>query len=217
MLLVPRDRPRTEFSAVAREVYDVSGAGDTVAAVLAAALGSGAAIAEAVELANIAAGIVVGKVGTAVVGRSEIIDEIEHESAIAAGSKILRQAETIERVRGWRRMGRRVGFTYGHFHPLSSEDLKLLEQARSICDRLVVGLTAKNSLNHNGMEASPEDLHTRAFLLASLVNVDAVVIYDPQSPGELMEALRPNLEAPLSSPGDMVYSAIRAKPSVRNG
>ena len=78
MLLIPRDRPRMEFPALAREVYDVSGAGDTVGAVLAAALGSGAGIAEAVELANIAAGIVVGKVGTAVVQRSEIIHEIEH-------------------------------------------------------------------------------------------------------------------------------------------
>jgi D-beta-D-heptose 7-phosphate kinase/D-beta-D-heptose 1-phosphate adenosyltransferase len=79
MLLVPRGQPSVEFASLAREVYDVSGAGDTVAAVLAAAMGSGAGIAEAVELANIAAGIVVGKVGTAVVHPSEMIHEIEHE------------------------------------------------------------------------------------------------------------------------------------------
>ncbi|MBV9039348.1 MAG: bifunctional hydroxymethylpyrimidine kinase/phosphomethylpyrimidine kinase, partial [Acidobacteriaceae bacterium] len=76
MLLVPRDRPRAEFPALAREVYDVSGAGDTVAAVLAAALGSGAGITEAVQLANIVAGIVVSKVGTATADRSEISHEI---------------------------------------------------------------------------------------------------------------------------------------------
>lgn len=77
MLLVPKGGRAVEFPAQAREVYDVSGAGDTVAAMLAAALGSGAGISEAVELANIAAGIVVGKMGTAVADRSEIIREIE--------------------------------------------------------------------------------------------------------------------------------------------
>lgn len=190
MMLVPRDRPRVEFPALAREVYDVSGAGDTVAAVLAAALGSGAGIAEAVELANIAAGIVVGKVGTAVVGRSEIIHEIEHESAIAASSKILRPAEAIERLRVWQRMGRRVGFTHGSFNPLSAGHLELLEQARSRCDRLIVGLAVEDNSNSS---------HARAFLLASLVAVDAVVICDPQSPDELMQELRPDLVAQVSS------------------
>lgn len=180
MLLVPRDEPRIEFPALAREVYDVSGAGDTVAAVLAAALGSGAGIAEAVELANIAAGIVVGKVGTAVVDRSEIVHEIEHESAIAASGKILRPTEAIERLRVWRRMGRRVGFTYGFFDSLSSQHLELLEQARSRCDRLVVGLAVPGGEKR-------KDSHARALLLASMVAVDAVVICDPQSPDELME------------------------------
>lgn len=194
MLLVPRDEPRAEFSALAREVYDVSGAGDTVAAVLAAALGSGAGIREAVELANIAAGIVVGKVGTAVVNRSEIIDEIEHESAIAASGKILRPAQAVERAGTWRRMGRRIGFTHGCFHPLSSEHLELLEQARSRCDRLMVGLTLQN--------ISAEDRYARAFLLASLANVDAVVICGEQSPDELMHMLRPRLVAQLSSNDD---------------
>jgi D-beta-D-heptose 7-phosphate kinase/D-beta-D-heptose 1-phosphate adenosyltransferase len=204
MLLVPRDGPRAEFCALAREVYDVSGAGDTVAAVLAAALGSGAGIAEAVELANIAAGIAVGKVGTAVVSRSEIIDEIEHESAaVAASGKILRAAQAVERVRVWRSMGRRVGFTHGCFDPLSSEHLELLEQARSRCDRLVVGLTFGNSVNHTHKEVSPEDRHARAFLLASLASVDAVVVCDPQSPDKLMEMLRPNLVAQLSSVGNL--------------
>ncbi len=174
MLLVPRDQPRLEFPALAREVYDVSGAGDTVAAVLAAALGSGAGIAEAVALANIAAGIAVGKVGTAVVDRSEIIHEIEHESAIAASSKILRLTEATERLRTWKKLGRRVGFIHGAFDPLSSQHLELLEQARSRWDRLVVGLTGKD--------------HARALLLASMAAVDVVVICNPQSPEELIEA-----------------------------
>jgi|SRR5579872_483296 len=203
MLLVARDQPRAEFPALAREVYDVSGAGDTVAAVLAAALGSGARITDAVELANIAAGIVVGKVGTAVVDRTEIIHEIEHESAIAASSKILRPTEAIERLRIWRRLGRRIGFTQGNFNPLSSEHLELLERARSRCDLLVVGLTVEDNLSHNGAKISPRDSRARAYLLASLASVDAVIICDPQSPTELIELLRPNLVAQLCSDADI--------------
>lgn len=93
MLLVPREGERVEFASLAQEIYDISGAGDTVAAVLAAALGSGAGILEAVELANIAAGIVVGKVGTAVADRAEIIREIERETPAAGGGKNLRHSE----------------------------------------------------------------------------------------------------------------------------
>jgi D-beta-D-heptose 7-phosphate kinase/D-beta-D-heptose 1-phosphate adenosyltransferase len=203
MLLIPRNQPRVEFPALAREIYDVSGAGDTVAAVLAAALGSGAGIAEAVELANIAAGIVVGKVGTALADRSEIIHEIEHASAIAASSKILRPTEAVERLRGWRRMGWRVGFTHGDFNPLSSGHLELLEQARSRCDRLIVGLAVRDSASPASQKISPQAAHARAFLLASLVHVDAVVICDPESPDEVMQVLRPNLVAQLSTNGNM--------------
>lgn len=184
MLLIPRDQPRAEFPALAREVYDVSGAGDTVAAVLAAALGSGAGIREAVEVANIAAGIVVGKVGTAVASRPEIIHEIERESSIAAGGKILPPSQAIERVQVWRRMGWKIGFLHGAFHPLSTEHLESLEQARSRCDRLVVGLN---------VSGASKDLYARAFLLASLVHVDAVVICDTESLDELIEALKPDV------------------------
>lgn len=195
MLLVPRDEPRAEFFGSAREVYDVSGAGDTVAAVLAAALGSGAGIREAVELANIAAGIVVGKVGTAVVSRSEIIDAIENESAITARGKISRPEQIVDRVDVWRRMGRRIGFAYGSFHPLSSNRLELLEQARLRCDRLVVAMVSDASTPAEAGDSG-------AYLLASLANVDAVVRCDPQSPVELMRQLRPNLVVCLSAGGD---------------
>lgn len=184
MLLVPRDQPPTEFSSLAREVYDVSGAGDTVAAVLAAALGSGAGILEAVELANIAAGIAVGKVGTAVVERTEIVDEIEKDLAVTASEKILRLPQAMERIRAWRRAGRRVGLAQASFDPLSIENLKALEEARSQCDRLLVGLTA---------EASPpgdRSTEERAFLLASLANVDGVVVFDSSSAANDMDTLR---------------------------
>lgn len=199
MLLVPRDKPRAEFPALAREVYDVSGAGDTVAAVLAAALGSGVGIAESVQLANIAAGIVVGKVGTATADRSEISHAIDHESAITASAKVLQFSAAIEQVRLWQRMGRRVGFTYGCFDPLSSEHIELLSQARSRCDILVIGLTLQNDPSRIGRQALLKDQHARALLLASLVYVDAVIMCDPPPPDQLMEALRPSLLAQFSS------------------
>jgi D-beta-D-heptose 7-phosphate kinase/D-beta-D-heptose 1-phosphate adenosyltransferase len=186
MLLIPLDQPCAEFPTLAREVYDVSGAGDTVAATLSAALGSGAGIVEAVELANIAAGIVVAKVGTAVAERAELIHEIEHGSGIAAQGKIVLPAEAGQRARRWQRMGWRVGFTYGSFHPLTNSHLQLLERARSRCDRLVVGLTGESG--------------ETAFLLASLASVDAVVVC-PGSARELMEDLRPNLVAHPSPAG----------------
>jgi len=181
MLLVPRDRPIAEFPALAREVYDVSGAGDTVAAVLSVALGSGAKIEEAVELANIAAGIVVGKVGTAVVDRFEIIHEIERESAMTASGKILRPAEALERLRSWKRMGQRVGFLHGVFDPNSPAHLEALGNARSHCDRLIAGLTVPAGEQR-------KDSHSRALLLAFMTAVDAVVICEPCSPEQLMEA-----------------------------
>ena len=124
MLLVPKAGARAEFPALAQEVYDVSGAGDTVAAVLAASLGSGAGITEAVELANIAAGIVVGKVGTAVASRAEIVSEIEDESTAAVGVKILPLSGAVERVRSWQRSGRRVGFAHDSFNPLTTRHLE---------------------------------------------------------------------------------------------
>lgn len=185
MLLVERNEPRVEFAAQAREVYDVSGAGDTVAAVLAAAIGSGAGMREAAELANIAGGIVVGKSGTAVADRSEMIHEIERDPAISASSKILRATEALERQRVWKRMGRRTGFVSGAFHPLCSEHLELLERARSQCEQLIVGLEARGG--------APKNVQERALLLASLVHVDAVVVCDAQSPQDLARSLDPSV------------------------
>ena len=187
MLLVPKVGQRTEFPALAQEVYDVSGAGDTVAAVLAASLGSGAGITEAVELANIAAGIVVGKVGTAVASRAEIVNQIEGESPAAVGGKILGLPDAVERVRSWQRVGRRVGFAHDGFNPVTTRHLEALEQARSRCDRIVVALQPDR------------DKQARAFLLASLAFVDAVVLCDSHSVAQVAEALAPDLQIPFPS------------------
>jgi D-beta-D-heptose 7-phosphate kinase/D-beta-D-heptose 1-phosphate adenosyltransferase len=190
MLLVPKVGDRREFPSLAREVYDVSGAGDTVAAVLAAALGSGAGIVEAVELANIAAGIVVGKVGTAVADRAEIADAIERDTTAARG-KILPLASAAERVRSWQHMGRRVGWMEGAFAPLTANHLEQLEAARSRADRLVVALTNPDA-----------ESQSRALLLASLVTVDAVVICEAQTADEVRAALKPDVRIELAPPDE---------------
>ena len=197
MLLVPRVGQRAEFPALAQEVYDVSGAGDTVAAVLAASLGSGAGITEAVELANIAAGIVVGKVGTAVASRAEIVGQIEGESPAAVGGKILSLSDAVERVRSWQRSGRRVGFAHDSFSPLTTRHLESLEQARSGCDRIVVALTQPD-----------REKHARAFLLASLAAVDAVVICESHSLAQVAEGLAPDLQIPFPSAADGAEEAV---------
>jgi D-beta-D-heptose 7-phosphate kinase/D-beta-D-heptose 1-phosphate adenosyltransferase len=189
MLLVPREGAVTEFAALAREVFEVSGAGDTVASALAAALGSGCSVKEAVGIANIAAGIVVGKVGTAVVERSEIVHEIEHQSTLIASDKVLRPDEANERARMWRRMGLKIGLIYGTFDVLTPADLEMLEKARAACDRLVIVLRSDSV----SQPAAQQDQRTRAYVLASMVFSDAVIICEDKNPDILLSALRPDV------------------------
>ena len=194
MMLASRDGAVRRFPTQAREVFDVSGAGDTVAAVLAAGLGSGADIAVAVEAANLAAGIAVSKLGTAVVSRSEMSHEIQHRSAITAGDKILRRDELQERVREWERRGFRIGFTNGCFDLLHPGHLSLLETARANCDRLVVGVNSDRSAKRlKGPGRPVQDEAARSLVLASLRSVDAVIIFDEDTPAELISAIRPKL------------------------
>jgi D-beta-D-heptose 7-phosphate kinase/D-beta-D-heptose 1-phosphate adenosyltransferase len=197
MLVVPRDGAPFTFPALAREVFEVSGAGDTVASALAAALGSGAKIEEAVAIANIAAGIVVGKMGTAVVDRSEIVNEIEQQSALSASDKVLRAEEAGERARMWKRMGLRIGFVFGLFDRISQADLMLLEKARTHCDRLVVGLESDSAA------AAVQDQAVRAYVLASLVFSDAVVICDAPHVDHLLATIIPDVVLTLNgTPGE---------------
>lgn len=193
MLLVPHDSHYLEFSALAREVFEVSGAGDTVASALAACLGSGCSIAEAVSIANIAAGIVVGKIGTAVVDKSEIVHEIEHQSALTASDKVLRPDQANERARMWKRMGLKIGFVFGTFDALLPEDLARLEQARAGCDRLIVALQSDASLALAGALKPRQDQRTRAYVISATVFSDAVIICDDQAPDKLLSMLQPSV------------------------
>jgi D-beta-D-heptose 7-phosphate kinase/D-beta-D-heptose 1-phosphate adenosyltransferase len=193
MLLIEKDGATASFAAEAREVFDVSGAGDTVVATLAAALASGAALPEAARLANVAAGIVVGKVGTAVTYVEELAAALA-ESHGRGESKALPLPLALDRLAAWRRRGFRIGFTNGCFDLLHPGHVSLLAEARAACDRLVVGLNSDASVKRLKGEARPvQNEAARAAVLSSLASVDLVVIFDEETPIGLIEAIRPDV------------------------
>lgn len=183
----------THLSAEVREVFDVSGAGDTVIAVLAAAMSAGAPLPEAAELANMAAGIVVGKVGTSVVYPKDLIQILQHRELSSAEAKVLPLESALELVGLWRLRGYRIGFTNGIFDLLHHGHLSLFSQVSGICDRLIVGLNGDMSVRRLKGEAPLQNETTRSAILASLELVDMVVIFDEDTPIRLLETLRPDV------------------------
>ncbi len=192
-LMTPDDAPR-HLPALAREVYDVSGAGDTVAALFALCLGAGLPLSDAAGLANLAAGVVIGKVGTAVVYDDDLLHAIHAGAWSATEAKVISLSRAVERVERWRRDSLRVGFTNGCFDLLHPGHISLLEQARKACDRLVVGLNSDSStrrLKGDDRPIQPES--ARAQVLASLACVDAVVLFEEDTPMAIIEATRPDV------------------------
>ncbi len=182
------------IAAEAREVFDVSGAGDTVIATVAAGLAAGLPLLDAVRIANCAAGIVVGKAGTAVAYPQEIRAALERQEARGADDKIASRESAAERAALWRRRGLRVGFTNGCFDLLHPGHIHLLAQARAACDRLVVGLNSDASvkrLKGNGRPVQGEA--ARAAVLAGLGDVDLVTVFGEDTPEALIAALRPDV------------------------
>jgi D-beta-D-heptose 7-phosphate kinase/D-beta-D-heptose 1-phosphate adenosyltransferase len=172
-----------------REVADVTGAGDTVVAVLAACLGSGWEIEEACRLASVAAGIAVGRAGTYVVQAAEV------EAAWRGGSlKVLDWAAARVRIAEARRAGRRVVFTNGCFDILHAGHLFCLERARELGDLLVVALNSDASVRLNKGASRPIIAQDdRAALLAGLACVDVVVTFDELTPEMLIRHIEPDI------------------------
>lgn len=194
MSVVPTDGPVIHLRAQAREVFDVSGAGDTVVAVLAAAIASGASLADAAMLANIAAGIVVAKVGTATVRPSELRDGAGLTLATGQGGKRVTLDRAVEQAERWRRQGLRVGFTNGCFDLLHPGHVSLIAQARAACDRLVLGLNSDESVRRlKGPTRPVQNEASRATVLSALGDVDLVVVFGEDTPLDLIRALRPDV------------------------
>jgi len=176
-----------------REVFDVSGAGDTVVAVVAAALAAGIGLPDAARLANAAAGIVVGKIGTAVVYASELSAALNGRDMYTV-DKVVPRSYALDLVARWRRHGLKIGFTNGCFDLLHPGHVALLGQAKAACDRLVVGLNSDASTARlKGPTRPIQNENERAAVLASLAAVDLIIVFEEDTPMELIRAIRPQL------------------------
>ncbi|HCS22512.1 MAG TPA: D-glycero-beta-D-manno-heptose-7-phosphate kinase [Alphaproteobacteria bacterium] len=198
MSLVSADKPPVHIAANVREVFDVSGAGDTVIAAFATAIAAGVPMLAAAEIANIAAGIVVGKIGTATTRPEEIIDVIRSsQMSPAAGyditAKIMNRAAISEASDKQRALGRKIGFTNGCFDLLHPGHLSTLAQAKATCDYLVVAINSDASVKRlKGPTRPVQDERARSLILSALGMVDAVIVYDEDTPIETLKAVKPD-------------------------
>jgi D-beta-D-heptose 7-phosphate kinase/D-beta-D-heptose 1-phosphate adenosyltransferase len=168
----------------------VSGAGDTALAGLSLAMAAGASLKDAMEFADLAAGVAVGKPGTATVSPEEILDAAQAGEE-APDWRVMSRPAMAELSADWRESGLKVGFTNGCFDLLHPGHLSVLRHAASVCDRLIVGLNADASVKRLKGENRPiNDQATRATMLASLEMVDRVVIFDEDTPAELISEIR---------------------------
>jgi D-beta-D-heptose 7-phosphate kinase/D-beta-D-heptose 1-phosphate adenosyltransferase len=189
----------------AREVFDVSGAGDTVIATLAGCLAKGLDPESAIGLANIAAGIVVGKAGTAAISRHELLAELSNPGVMLPDKVLDREALMI-RVAEWRAEGQRVVFTNGCFDILHIGHITLLERCRQFGDRVVVAINSDSSVQLlKGPSRPVVGENERARVLAALSSTDAITIFAEETPRELIRSIRPDV---LVKGGDYSIATI---------
>jgi len=194
MTLVEKSGDIERLPTQALEIFDVSGAGDTVIATLALSIASGASFSEAMHLANTAAGLVVAKVGTAIVHPDELIAALHHQEVEAHEKKIVSWQMAQEKIQKWKRRGKRVVFTNGCFDLLHPGHVSLLSQAKKAGDRLIIGLNTDSSVQRLKGPTRPIQQETsRAFVLSSLESVDLVVLFEEDTPLELIQALKPDV------------------------
>jgi D-beta-D-heptose 7-phosphate kinase/D-beta-D-heptose 1-phosphate adenosyltransferase len=194
MSLGARDRAVVHLRRPAPQVFDTSGAGDTALAALGVAFAAGETSEDATEFALLAAHVVVQKSGTATVSPDELIEAEVAEHQAPAEAKIATPERMGREVAAWRRSGLRVGFTNGCFDIIHRGHVAYLAQARSWCDRLIVGLNSDRSVHALKGEGRPvNDLESRALVLGGLGSVDLVVPFDDDTPLALIEQARPDV------------------------
>jgi D-beta-D-heptose 7-phosphate kinase/D-beta-D-heptose 1-phosphate adenosyltransferase len=221
------------------EVFDVSGAGDTVIATIAASLAAGADLAQAAALANVAGSVVVTKVGTAPIRAEELASALVSDQ----GDLMIRQDiaakrqdrarncdvlphtqpgwdEAAEKIRRWKARGLKVGFTNGCFDILHYGHVTYLNDARDHCDRLIIGLNVDSSIRIlKGSERPVHDEDSRAAVLAALGSVDMVVLFgackedDDNTAIKLLKLLKPDI---YFKGGDYTEEQIPESPTVRD-
>ena len=192
-LLVPGAKP-LHIPTYAREVYDVTGAGDTVIATLAACLASGTDLPTACMIANRAAGIVVGKLGTSSVTPSELAEEIISHSDMLKHSGVMTEAELLHEVALLKEQGKRIVMTNGCFDILHRGHVEYLEQAKLLGDVLIVAVNSDESVARlKGPTRPIVPLENRMAVLAALSSVDMVVPFSEDTPQRLIAAVLPDV------------------------
>jgi D-beta-D-heptose 7-phosphate kinase / D-beta-D-heptose 1-phosphate adenosyltransferase len=177
----------------AREVYDVSGAGDTVIASFAASFAAGLPLDKAMKLSNLAAGVAVGKVGTHAITLDELNDAVRF-SGTTFSKCVSTLQEGLEIIDGWRRRGEKIVFTNGCFDLLHAGHIKLLRAARQEGSKLIVGLNTDESIRRLKGDSRPiVNQYDRAVVISALDCVDLVVFFDDDTPLQLIQKLRPNI------------------------
>jgi D-beta-D-heptose 7-phosphate kinase / D-beta-D-heptose 1-phosphate adenosyltransferase len=193
-IAVIRENTKSIAPTVARQVFDVSGAGDTVIATLVLAIASGLEMETAVQIANVAAGIAVSKVGTVPVDRDELLMNLMPDIALSAQEKVLSLEQLRVRTSVWRSAGQSIVFTNGCFDLLHVGHIALLEDARREGDRLIVAINSDASVR--GLKGALRPIMgegERSRILAALTAVDAVVVFEDPTPLGLIEVLRPDV------------------------
>jgi len=191
MLFVGADGKFHHIPAVRREVADVTGAGDTVVGVLAAVLAAGATIEQAMEIANTAAGLAVAQVGAVAIAPAQLCSAL---ADVVGGGKVLSRAELAARAADWRASGRKIVFTNGCFDLLHAGHLSLMREAAKFGDVLVLAINSDESVQRlKGAGRPIVSASHRAAMLAALESVDAVTIFDEDTPLETLRAVRPHV------------------------
>lgn len=212
MTLLERGKPALHIPAQAHEVFDVTGAGDTVIAVLAAAMAAGATLPDAARLANVAAGIVVGKLGTATVSLAELEAALHPPQPRESRQGILDEPTLLKQVKAARARGERIVMTNGCFDILHPGHIAYLEQARRLGDRLIVAVNDDASVRRlKGAQRPINPLEHRMAVLAGLGAVDWVVPFAEDTPARLIELVAPDV---LTKGGDYTVEQIAGHKSV---
>ena len=202
MIYIPSKDPEQvmQIPTDAKEVFDVSGAGDTAIATLTACIGSRVDIKDAIKLANMASGIVVSKLGTATVSAGELKSILSQRSSPEPGWKQKRKLITLEQattiIKDLKAKGKKIGFTNGCFDCCHLGHLTSFMRTRELCDVLVVGLNSDQWIkSHKGSDRPIQDEKTRALLLASMEFIDYIILFSDETPLPIIEKIRPDVIA----------------------
>ena len=205
MSLISEGNPPLHLQAKAREVYDVTGAGDTVIATLGTALAAGCGLDDAVTLANTAAGIVVRKLGAATVSPAELRRAMQRQQQTPEAG-ILTEEQLLEEVQDAKARGEKIVMTNGCFDILHAGHITYLEQAKALGHRLIVAVNDDASvIKLKGPTRPINSLPQRMLVLAALRDIDWVVPFSEETPARLIEAISPDI---LVKGGDYEINAI---------